>query len=251
MRVFPEIPYVEGGHREQKLSLYLPEADGFPLFVYFHGGGFVSGGCSMWGKAAETLTRHGIGVCSVGYRIYPEASYPDFIRDGAMGVAYIKKHIAEYGGTDRIFIGGTSAGAYLSMMLAFDPRWLGMHRLKATDFAGFFHHTGQPTTHFNVLKERGMDYRRAVVDEAAPLYHISDATYPPMVFTASDHDMPARLEQNKLVLATLASFGQDMSRFTFLLEEGTHSATYRQQNEDGENVFALRVVEFIEATLNA
>ena len=72
-----------------------------------------------------------------------------------------------------------------------------------------------------------------------------------MVFTASDDDMPARLEQNKLVLATLASFGQDMSRFTFLLEEGTHSATYRQQNEDGENVFALRVVEFIKATLNA
>lgn len=249
MRTQLSIPYVKDGNREQRFSLYLPDTDNFPLLVYFHGGGLVHGGSAMRAETAATFVKYGVGVCSIGYRIYPEASYPDFIRDAAMGVAYIKKHLDEYGGDGRIFIGGTSAGAYLSMMLAFDPRWLGIHNLKATDFAGFIHHTGQPTTHFNVLRERGLDRRRIIVDEAAPLYHITDTTYPPMLFTSSDGDSPARLEQNRLVIATLSYFGHDMSRFPFLLESGKHCATYYEENEDGDNIFALHALEFMKPYL--
>jgi acetyl esterase/lipase len=246
MRIFKDIPYVENGHKEQKLTVYLPdEGAGFPLFIYFHGGGFVSGGCIMYGKAAETLTRHGIAVCSVGYRIYPEATYPDFIRDGAMGVAYIKKHLAEYGIGDRIFIGGTSAGAYLSMMLAFDPRFFAMHNLKPTDFAGFFHHTGQPTTHFNVLRERGMDYRRAVIDEAAPLYFAGMTELKkPLLIVYYQNDMPCRPEQNILMYKSLLRFQPD-AKVEIAALPGGHCAGSSHADETGEFPYMRELVRFV------
>ena len=76
------------------------------------------------------------------------------------------------------------------MMLCFDRRWLAVHGLSPMDFSGFIHDAGQPTAHFTVLKYRGIDSRRVIVDETAPLYHIGvDETYPPMRFLVSDHDM--------------------------------------------------------------
>ena len=246
MRVIGPIHYVRNPHPEQRLGFWLPdEGESFPLFVYFHGGGLVHGGYGMRKEAIETLVRHGVGVCGVGYRIYPEAAYPDFIRDAAAGVAYAVKHAGEYGCNGRIYVGGTSAGGYLSMMLAFDPRWLAMHKLKPTDLAGFVHHSGQPTTHFNVLRERGLDRRTVIVDEAAPLYHIKDTDYPPMLFLTSDDDIPTRYEQNQLVLATLKYFGHDMSRFPFILEHGKHGAAADTDREDGENLLGLFILDFM------
>ncbi|MBR6791258.1 MAG: alpha/beta hydrolase [Oscillospiraceae bacterium] len=244
MKIYSDIAY--GKLDEQKLDIYTPDGGDFPVFLYFHGGGLENGRKSGDDitRIAAYLTAQGIGFASADYRMYPAAVYPEFIRDAAMASAWVKKHIGEYGGDGRIWVGGSSAGGYLSMMLCFDSKYLAPYKLKPTDFTGFIHDAGQPTTHFNVLRERGIDSRRVIVDEAAPLYHIcAEGKYPSMQFIVSDNDMEGRYEQTKLVLATLKHFGH--SGYDCVEMHGTHCAYVGAVDEKGESVFAKMISEYI------
>lgn len=241
MRRIENLTY--GCREENRLDLYLPDGESFDLFIYFHGGGLTGGSkqgnCEIFHQLAEA----GVAAASVEYRKYPHARYPDFIEDSAAAVAWLKSSIGRYGCCKRIYIGGSSAGGYLSMMLCFDARWLGAHGLRAMDFAGFIHDAGQPTKHFNVLKEQGLDSRRVIIDETAPLYHVgAEEYYPPMLFIVSDNDMQNRLEQTNLMLATLRHFGHEAE---CKLCHGKHVHYLKQQDAQGRNAFAAMVLEFL------
>lgn len=242
MRVISDIAY--GEHPDHRLDLYLPEQEEFDLFIYFHGGGLEHGTKGgKYGLVTECLAKHGMAGASVEYRMYPDAAYPDFLEDAAASVAWIKENIGQYGRCKRIFVGGSSAGGYLSMMLCFDRRWLGSHGLSPMDLDGFIHDAGQPTAHFNVLKARGIDPKRIIVDEMAPLYHIGvDAEYPPMLFIVSDDDMENRLEQTHLVLSTLKHFGHEAE---LIVANGKHIHYVKTSDENGDNLFAKMILDFI------
>ena len=188
-----------------------------------------------------------MAFAAADYRMYPSAAYPDFLRDGAAAAAWVRAHIKAYGGSGRVYIGGSSAGGYMSMMLCFDDRYLAAYGLQPTDFAGYIHDAGQPTAHFNVLRERGLDTRRVIVDESAPLYYVGLAErYAPMMFVISEQDMECRHEQTELIRAALRHFGYDQSRVAYRLLPGTHSSYVFRQDESG-NVFGQVAVEFIRA----
>ena len=246
MRSFKNLAY--GPYRENILDLHLPEQDTFDLFMYIHGGGIESGDKGWDTHIFEYLAQKGISVASINYRLYPDAKYPDFVEDSAVAVAWLTKHIGEYGNCKRIFIGGSSAGGYLSMMLCFDGRWLGAHGLSAMDFAGFVHDAGQPTNHFNVLRERGIDTRRVIIDDSAPLYHIGVAdAYPPMCFIVSDDDMENRYEQTQLVLSTLRHFRYDESKIQCREMHGTHCQYVSEKDENGDSILGKLIYDFIQA----
>lgn len=249
MKTLSDIFYTPDKKASQSLDVYLPEGcESFPTFVYFHGGGIVKG--SKVGKTAEAiaeyLTAHGIALVSANYRLYPHAHYPDFIYDAAAAVAWAVKNMPEYGASDKVFVGGSSAGGYLSMMLCFDKKYLGLHGIDPAKLAGFIHDACQPTAHFNVLKERGVDPRRVIIDESAPLFHIGTAPeYAPMLFIVSDNDMKNRFEQTQLVLSTLKHFAYDPSKIEYRLMNGKHCAYDAQIDEDGQSVFGKIIADFI------
>ena len=131
------------------------------------------------------------------------------------------------------------------MMLCFDKRWLAPYKLPADAVTAYFHDAGQPTTHFNVLRERGIDSRRVIVDEAAPLYHIGESeAYPTMHFIVSDNDMANRYEQTMLVLGTLKHLGYDMSKVSHQVMHGKHCQYVRELDENGESVFGKLALAF-------
>ena len=197
---------------------------------------------------AEHLCAHGVAVASADYRMYPNAAYPDFLVDAAAAAACVKGHIGEYGGSGRVYLGGTSAGGYISMMLCFDDRYLTAVGLSPADIVGYVHDAGQPTVHFNVLRERGVDTRRIVVDEAAPLYYIGLAKeYAPMLFLISDHDMECRHEQTELVLASMRHFGYDQSKVFHRILHGSHCSYCNELDEQGESVLGREIYAFIRA----
>ena len=221
MRVLKDVSYSEG-ISECLLDAYLPSLDKFPVLVYFHGGGFVEGDKGIDGaRLAHYLVPRGFGVVSLNYRMYPNAKYPEFIEDCAEGVRWVTDNIGD--AATGIFICGTSAGGYASMMLCFNDRFLHSAGVCADKIKGYIHDAGQPTVHFNVLKERGVDPRSVVIDEAAPLYYIGQAhEYPPMLFIWSDDDIPCRHEQLSLTVSTIKNFGYDMERVETVLRHGTH-----------------------------
>ena len=244
MKAVFDIAYGNG----QCLDLYLPDAAEFDLFVYFHGGSLEAGdkGASATRISAPFLTENGVAFASCNYRMYPDAKYPDFLRDAAAAVCWLSRSIGRWGKCKRLLVGGSSAGGYLSMMLCFDGRWYAEQGGVALPVAGYFHDAGQPTCHFNVLRERGIDPRRVMIDDSAPLYHIGAESYPPMCFVVSDNDLPGRLEQTQLLLATLRHWGYDESRITYHLMHGKHCAYCKAVDEQGRPVLGKMILEFIQ-----
>lgn len=247
MRTYLDLPYTENPLPCQHLDLYLPDTDSFSLFVYFHGGGLEHGDKAFRNhRFCEYLTARGIAVASANYRMYPDAAYPDFICDAAAAVAWCHSHIAQYGNCRKIFVGGSSAGGFLSMMLCFDPRYLRNYGIDCTALGGYVHDAGQPTCHFNVLRERGLDTRRIIVDESAPLYHIGTLpSYAPMLLIVSDHDMENRPQQTDLLLSTLHHFRYDFDKIEVLQMHGTHCSYCGKADESGESLFAKMICPFL------
>ncbi len=243
MKKTENIPYASDSP-EQLLDLYLPEGPVHDVFVYFHGGGMEQGDKYRSAVFAPWLTERGVALISANYRMYPNAVYPDFIRDAALATAWAKDWIRENADGARLFVGGSSAGGYLSMMLCFDRRYLADVGMDNSRIAGYFHDAGQPTAHFNVLAYSGVDGRRVIVNEMAPLYYVGlEERYPPMRFIISDHDIQNRLEQTMLLLSTLRHFGYEC--FDHVLVEGKHCAYCKRLDEKGDSVFAQMIYDFI------
>lgn len=248
MRAIFDVYYTESKNERQTLDLYIPDTDTFSLFIYFHGGGIEAGDKRGCGELfSEYLTKRGVALISANYRLYPNAEYPDFLKDAASVVAWAYKNIAQYGKCEKIFVGGSSAGGYISQMLCFDPEWLAEHGIQSTDIAGYIHDAGQPTAHFNVLKYRGEDSRRLIVDQTAPLYYVGlSQSYSPMMIIYSDMDMENRPEQTKLLVSTLNHFRYDMNSVEVVVKHGKHCHYCNMKDPDGQSTFARMVYSFIE-----
>jgi len=95
------------------------------VVVFFYGGGWDSGRRQDYAFAAKAFAARGFVTVLPDYRLYPEARFPDFLRDGALAIRWARDHVAQYGGDpNRITVSGHSAGAYNAIMLALDPRYL-------------------------------------------------------------------------------------------------------------------------------
>lgn len=199
---FATRPY--GPLPDQLADVRLPPAPEAPVIVYFHGGGLEGGGRADNAGLFRSLVDAGIGVVSADYRLLPSARFLDFLDDAAGCVAWVARELPGR----PLLVGGSSAGAYLAMMLCFQPRWLEAVDVPVQDVAGWLFDAGQPTTHFTLLRERGVDPRTIVVDDAAPLRHLGSraAQAPTLILLASD-DIPGRREQTGVLLAALRDFG--------------------------------------------
>lgn len=186
------------------LDLYLPEGEGpFPLMVFFYGGGLVSGCRTDNRDMAIWFAEHGVAVALPDYRLMPEYRYPSFIEDASEAVAWCSRNVPH----STLFVGGHSAGASLTLMLALDKKYLAVRSIDADSIDGYLPISAQPTAHFNVLKHAGIDPRRVIVDETAPLFHVNRDTIAPMLLITAENDIPCRSVQNQLMHATLQHFG--------------------------------------------
>ncbi len=76
-----------------------PRPAGAPVMVYIHGGAWVIGDKREQGKPMMyELVARGWVCVAINYRLSPKATWPDHIVDVKRAVAWVKEHIAEYGG---------------------------------------------------------------------------------------------------------------------------------------------------------
>lgn len=236
MKSVLDIVYDHRYERDCKLDLYYPDSNPTgKILIYFHGGGLEGGDKVDLLDCAQYLTQHGVTFISANYRLYPEAAFPDYIEDAAQAVAWVH-HTDLLKEKKEIYVGGSSAGAYLSMMLAFNQQYLRQSGLTSDAITGYVFDAGQPTTHFRVLTERGLDGRLIRVDEAAPLYFIDSSsiekqqTVKFLIYVA-DHDMVNRMEQNYLLKRTMQHFGYDENRIEMHVMKGYEHCQYTGNQE--------------------
>jgi len=90
---------------------------GRPVFVFVHGGGFVRGdkhtpGSPQYDLVGAWAVRHGYVGVTMTYRLAPQHTWPSGAEDVTKAVAWLRQHIAAYGGDpDKIVLVGNSAGA--------------------------------------------------------------------------------------------------------------------------------------------
>ena len=210
-RTIKDIPYLEShgdAHKADRcaLDIHFPE-DGknLPVVIMFHAGGLVGGKREI----PHELQNQGIIVVAPGYRLSPEVKAPAYIEDASAAVAWVFRHIADYGGSpDRIFLSGASAGGYLAALVGLDKQYLAAHGIDANRLAAIAPITGQMTTHFTVRAERGVGELCTVVDNLAPLHHVrKDA--PPILLVTGDREIEllGRYEENAFFLRMLRLAG--------------------------------------------
>lgn len=229
-KVYPNIPYIFPENERQKLDIHVPDRLIYTTLVWFHGGGIESGDRRS-SDIPVGLVDKGIAVASADYRLYPNAKYPDFLEDAAKAVAYCVKNLKEMGGNGRVFVGGSSAGAYIAMMLCLNKEFLRNEGVDEKDIAGFISDSAQVFTHFNVLREMGIDSRIQHIGDRAPIYYVNASlTLRPLLMFYYKNDMVCRPEENKLFYASVKRFLPD-SDITMIELEGTHcSADHPDEN---------------------
>ncbi|MBE1530265.1 alpha/beta hydrolase [Actinomadura algeriensis] len=172
--------------------LYTPAglAEGSPLLVFYHGGGWVIGDLDTHDSVCRYLAVNGeVRVLSVGYRLAPEHRYPAAVDDALEAWAYAAAHARELGADpDAIAVGGDSAGGNLAAVVA-------LRAERRPDFALLFY----PATDMSV--------RRRSRELFAEGFFLTDAD---MVWF-SDHYCPeearrAEPDASPLLAADVAGF---------------------------------------------
>ncbi|KHL10703.1 UNVERIFIED_CONTAM: hypothetical protein LK11_46505 [Mumia flava] len=110
-----------GPDRRQRLDVYARRGGAYgPVLVYFHGGGYYSGGRHREARALlHHLAAQGWVCISAGYRLRPAVSFSEHLADARTALAWAHRNAGSHGGdTSRLVLAGSSAGAHLGSVLA-------------------------------------------------------------------------------------------------------------------------------------
>ena len=126
------IAYADDAVHAHRLDIYrkagLEGPVAAPVLLYFHGGAWVMGDKREQGiPMLEHLAERGFVCVTANYALSPKARWPRHVLDCKLALAWVKKHIAEYGGDPSlVFVSGGSAGGHLAALVALtanDPAW--------------------------------------------------------------------------------------------------------------------------------
>lgn len=101
----------------------LKPGDKAPVLLQVHGGAWIIGNKDQQGiPLMSSLAEHGWVCVAINYRLSPRSKWPNHIVDVKQALAWIKEHIAEFGGDpDFVAITGGSAGGHLCSLAALTP----------------------------------------------------------------------------------------------------------------------------------
>lgn len=104
--------------QKNRLDLFLPEKGKgpYPLIIYIHGGGWISG--SRKGCEASFLTKYGYMVACPSYRLSTEAKFPAQIHDVKAAIRWLRANAGKYDlDPNRFGVWGPSAGGHLTALV--------------------------------------------------------------------------------------------------------------------------------------
>lgn len=197
-----------------RLDVYYPVGKkDFATIVWFHGGGITGGEKFIPDRWKE----QGFAVVAVNYRLSPQVKSPEYIEDAAAAVAWVFRHIEEFGGSaDKIVVSGHSAGGYLASMVGLDKQYLAAFGVDADRIAALVPFSGHTITHFTIRDERGIPGTQPVVDALAPLFHVRPDAPPLYLITGGrELEMLGRYEENAYMYRMMKVAGHQQ---TYLYE---------------------------------
>jgi acetyl esterase/lipase len=112
---------IPGPAGDMPVRIYTPECEndgavGYPLLVYFHGGGWLLGNLDTHDSLCRSLANAaGCVVVSVDYRLAPENRFPAAVEDAYGAVCWVAENARHLNGdASCLLVGGDSAGGNLA-----------------------------------------------------------------------------------------------------------------------------------------
>lgn len=110
-------PYIDDGNPMHLIDVCYPKsAEGkLPVIIDVHGGGWMYGDKELNKNYCHHLAKRGYVVFVMSYRLYPEVTADEQLRDVFASLKWISDHLDEYNcDKDRILLTGDSAGGMLA-----------------------------------------------------------------------------------------------------------------------------------------
>ena len=184
-----------GPDSAQKLAVYrsVGTTGPRPVILFKHGGSWASGDPDYYAFIGRNFASQGFVVVVAGYRLFPEARYPEMLEDTAGAVGWAYRNIARYGGDPgEIWLIGHSAGAYNVVQTALEPRWLARKDVPATAVRGVVGISGPYDFYpFDNVSTRNSFGDATAPEGTQPVNHVSEAA-PPLLLIAGEKDRTVR-----------------------------------------------------------
>ena len=127
VEVVRDVSYVPGVEaRRARLDVYRPagvDLEEAPVLVQVHGGAWTLGSKETQGLLLmNRMARRGWVCVALNYRLAPKHPFPAQVVDVKHALAWVREHVAEYGGDpDYLVLTGGSAGGHLASLAALTP----------------------------------------------------------------------------------------------------------------------------------
>jgi poly(3-hydroxybutyrate) depolymerase len=225
------------------LDIHVPTSrKNWPVLIHFHGGGMTGGDkdegwTSDYGNWGPIFLKQGILLVMPNYRLIGKGGHwPNYIEDAAAAAAWVRKNIESYGGDpNSVFVGGFSAGAYLTHMLFLDATYLEGASTNAHTFAGFIPLSGQTTWHYNIISDIGKQFS---VAKNMPMGFVRKTAVPYMILVGGNEGQT--ITDNKSLFDTLTQLGStDISMETIPNQPHTTNDLGDATSPKRDNYFAF------------
>jgi acetyl esterase/lipase len=244
-----DLDYTEGQPEDadkHKLDVYLPKDKKLsPVFLFIHGGAWRSGDRSQYLPLGNRFAKEGILTVVPSYRLAPKNPHPAQIEDVAAAFAWTVRHIAAYGGdTNRIYVGGHSAGGHLAALLTLAPKYLNAHELSAKNIRGTIALSGVYDLAVGESQASVFGTDKQVRRDASPLFHIKSQA-PPFLISYCQWDYLTLPAQARLFHAALRKAGV-AAELVFVPREGHISEMISITRDDDPT--AQAILQFVGST---
>jgi acetyl esterase/lipase len=234
------IPYVEHGHPNQVLDLFLPEQTSdkpLPLMIWIHGGAWMAG--NQANPPVLYLVGKGFAVASIQHRFSQDAIWPAPGYDCKAAIRFLRGNAVKYNlDPDHFGVGGDSSGGHLAAFVGTSGDVKEMEgdlgntnvssRVQAvvdwfgpTDFTLMAQQSGphsmiqhdtanSPESH---LLGGPVQERRELAKSANPLTYI-DKNDPPFLIMHGDNDQLVPLGQSVILAKALIDAGVEVTMKT-------------------------------------
>ncbi|WP_294836925.1 alpha/beta hydrolase [uncultured Eubacterium sp.] len=115
-----DIPYIDDGNQYHKFDVFYPEGEiakeGLPVIIDIHGGGWMYATKDLNEYYCMELAKKGYCVFSISYRLVPDVTVNEQIKDCTDALAFIRANMKDYPANKKtIMLTGDSAGGQLAL----------------------------------------------------------------------------------------------------------------------------------------
>lgn len=115
-----DIPYIDDGNPYHKFDVFYPEGkiakEGLPVIIDIHGGGWMYATKDLNEYYCMELAKKGYCVFSISYRLVPDVTVNEQIKDCTEALAFIRANMKDYPANKKtVMLTGDSAGGQLAL----------------------------------------------------------------------------------------------------------------------------------------